>query len=39
MGDLWDEAVELARQRRESMSELVRRAIEREVRRLRRGAK
>lgn len=37
-GHIWDEAAELAAQRQETMTALVVRAIEREVRRLKRAA-
>lgn len=37
-GHIWDEAAELAAERNETMTALVVRAIEREVRRLRRAA-
>ena len=37
IGAIWDEAAELARERDETMTTLVARAIEREIKRLRRG--
>ena len=37
-GAVWDEAVELAEERGETMTALVIRAIEREIKRLRRAA-
>ena len=38
VGPLWDEAAALAVERKESMTTLVKRAIDREVRRLRRAS-